>query len=76
MCLSRVLPPVEYCRVVSPSQAANWRPELKSLASPTVATTALAVIGSIRRARAKLTPPYLYETLRLVHLSRLGHDVP
>jgi hypothetical protein len=34
--------PLEYCLGTKPSQAANWRPCLKSVALPTVATTALA----------------------------------
>ena len=45
ICPSRVLPPVEYCRGTSPSQAANCRPFLKSRPLPTVATRAEAVIG-------------------------------
>ena len=38
-------PPVENCRGTRPSQAANCRPFLNSFASPTLATTALAVTG-------------------------------
>jgi hypothetical protein len=46
--LSRfVLPPEEFWRGTSPSQAANWRPLLKTFALPTLATNALAVSGPI-----------------------------
>ena len=49
MCPSRVLPPLEYWRGTSPSQAANWRPFLKSWPLPTVATKADAVMGPMPR---------------------------
>ena len=41
----RDLPPDEYCRGTRPSHAARCRPFLNSLASPTAATIAVAVIG-------------------------------
>lgn len=41
----RSLPPVACWRGVSPSEAANPRPLLNRLASPTVATTAVAITG-------------------------------
>src|SRR5215472_6387605 len=41
----RSLPPLDRCCGTSPSQAANCRPDLNWVASPTVATIALAVIG-------------------------------
>jgi hypothetical protein len=41
----RCLPPLEFCRGTSPSQAASWRPELKHDGSVTVAAIAVAVIG-------------------------------
>ena len=39
------MPPLECCRGTIPNHAANCRPFLKVWASPTVATTAVAVIG-------------------------------
>ena len=42
---NRSLPPDEFCLGTSPSQAANWRPDRKTLASPTVATSAVAVMN-------------------------------
>ena len=45
MCPRRVLPPVEYCRGTSPSQAANCRPFLKSWPLPTLAMIAEALKG-------------------------------
>jgi hypothetical protein len=44
---SRCLPPLEFCRGTSPSHAKNWRPFSNVLASPTLATSALAVSGPI-----------------------------
>src|SRR5215472_16205793 len=41
----RSLPPLDRCCGTSPSHAANCRPDLNWVASPTVATIALAVIG-------------------------------
>ena len=42
---SLVLPPLEFCFGVNPSQAPNWEPFLNCLKSPTVATTADAVMA-------------------------------
>jgi len=42
---NRILPPVVYCRGVNPSQAANWRPFLNCLGSPTLASSAVAVMA-------------------------------
>src|SRR6202789_1263256 len=39
------LPPLEHCRGTNPSQAESCRPFLKFLASPMLATRALAVRG-------------------------------
>ncbi len=39
------LPPLEFCLGINPSHAANCRPFLNSLTSPTVTTMTLAVIG-------------------------------
>src|SRR3954451_16129474 len=41
---SRSLPPLDRCCGTRPSHAANWRAERNSLALPTLATTAVAVI--------------------------------
>ena len=56
------LPPLECCLGTNPSQAASCRPFLNSLASPTVATIALAVIGPM--------PGNLRQTCWLASFSR------
>src|SRR5262249_29529208 len=44
---SVVFSPVGCCRGTRPSQAAHWRPCLQSVASPTAATSAVAIRGPI-----------------------------
>jgi hypothetical protein len=43
--VSRIFPPVEFCRGTKPSQAANSRPERNTFGSATVVAMAVAMIG-------------------------------
>src|SRR5512132_339283 len=74
----RSLPPVACWRGVSPSEAAKPRPLLNRRASPTVATTAVAITGPLPR---RLGPPAGFVVTRLpdqppVEISDPGLDRP
>src|SRR5205807_3790500 len=62
------LPPLEFCFGTSPIQAEKSRPERKALASPTLATRAVANAGP--------TPGNLIEPLARLIGSVPGHDQP
>jgi hypothetical protein len=59
-------PPLGCWSGTSPIHAANFRPQLKQLASPIEATSAFAVMGPI---------PGICANLRLTSLSRWGFDL-
>lgn len=50
---SREFRPLDLCLGTNLSQAANWRPFLKQIRSPTAATRAVAVIGPMPSLRAQ-----------------------
>jgi hypothetical protein len=53
----RCLPPELYCPGTSPSQAASWRPHVKSWPRPMVATRAVAVVSATPAAASAGAPP-------------------